>query len=125
MSAAAGMSDAGADPRRVALVRRLAELGSEIRTVAAELQALDAGEAPADEELLDVGTIARMLQVSKSAARAQITRRRCATKIGGRLYAPRSALATIYVTNARGNVAIERSYPDPETSMIPDMLEAQ
>jgi hypothetical protein len=114
-----------ADQRRVALVQRLAELGSEIQIVAAALQALDAGEAPQEEELIDVSSIAQALQVSKAAARAQITRRGCATKIGGRLYAPRSAIATIYVTNARGNVAFARSHRDRDASMIPSVLEVR
>ena len=40
----------------------------ELLSEAAAIRARAAGEAPADEELLDVGTIAMTLQVSKGAA---------------------------------------------------------
>jgi hypothetical protein len=69
----------------------------ELLNEAAELRARAAGEAPgAAEELVDVGTIAQALRISKSAARMQMIRSGYAAKVGGLWHVPRSAVSTLY-----------------------------
>jgi hypothetical protein len=88
--------------------------GRALFAMAAKLRGSAAGEAPADEEKLSVATIAKMLEVSKDAARAQIKRRGCGVKIGGQWHAPRSALRSLYVRTVRPSVQFVTSSHDPE-----------
>jgi hypothetical protein len=112
---------APADVRRVALVQRLAELGGEIQIVAAELQALDAGlrgeaadAGPTDDEMVSITEIAKAMRTTKDAARKQLKRAGVGVRIAGRLYAPRAALAGLYVRNGLSNVAFVPSLRTPD-----------
>jgi hypothetical protein len=82
----------------------LEQHGRALFAIAAKLRGSAAGEAPADEEKLSVATIAKMLEVSKDAARAQIKRRGCGVKIGGLWHAPRSALRSLYVRSVHPSI---------------------
>ncbi len=110
------------DLRRVALLHRLAELGSEIQLATAELQALNAPpQAEASPEMLSVANVASLLGISKDAARMVISRRGVGVRVGGRVQVPRKALPTLYRDRSivRGDVRFVRSHLDRDASMIP------
>jgi hypothetical protein len=83
---------APADLRVAELMERHAH---ELLSAAAEIRAT-AGEAPANDELVDVGTIAQALRISKAAARMQMIRSGYAAKVGGLWHVPQSAVSTLY-----------------------------
>jgi hypothetical protein len=93
---------------RVAADQRLADaldkcdkLAADLALVFAEVRAIAAGEASADDELISVAEVAAMMGTTKDAARKQLKRAGVDVKSGGRLYAPRTALATLYVRNVQ------------------------
>jgi hypothetical protein len=83
---------------------RVAELlerhAHELLDLTAEIRARAAGEAPGaestDEEMVPVGAVAKVLRISKAAARMQMIRSGYAAKIGGLWHVPRSAVSTLY-----------------------------
>jgi hypothetical protein len=73
-----------------------------------------ADAVPTDEEMVSVAEIAAMMSTTKDAARKQIKRAGVDVKSGGRLYAPRTALATLYVRNVHSNVPFVQSPQSPD-----------
>jgi hypothetical protein len=97
---------APADLRVAELMERHAH---ELLSEAAEIRARASGEAPQGEELVDVAEIATMMKTTKDAARKQLERVGVGVEVAGRVYAPRRALARLYVQNVRSDVAFVSS----------------
>jgi hypothetical protein len=100
-----------ADLRVAELMERHAH---ELLSEAAEIRARAADEAPQDDELISVAEIAKMKNTTKDAARKQLKRAGVGVIIAGRLYAPRAALARLYVRNVLSNVAFVPSLRTPD-----------
>jgi hypothetical protein len=88
--------------------------GRALLAMAAEIRARASGEAPQDDELISVAEIAKMKNTTKDAARKQLKRAGVGVIIAGRLYAPRAALARLYVRNVLSNVAFVPSLRTPD-----------
>jgi len=109
-----------ADLRAADVLERYAR---ELLNEAAELRARASGETPADDEMVSIAEIATMMKTTEDAARKQIKRVGVGVKIAGRLYAPRTALASLYVRNVHSNVAFVQSLRPADSGTIAALME--
>jgi hypothetical protein len=92
--------------------------GRGLIAMAAELRGGAADEAPANDEMMSAGAVAKTLKISKAAARQKIKRSGHGSKIGGLWHLPANAVQRLYERNVSGQARNVRVRGDSASAII-------